>query len=78
MRKGEPPVCSHCKIFIVISAPLVPGKRPDCGCEHTSLTYDFRGLFNIPNQSYKIHLPMRMEKKTYQICKCEIFTVYHK
>lgn len=45
-------------MFILICAPLVPGKRPGCGYEHTSLTYAIRGLLNIPYCSYKTHLPM--------------------
>lgn len=51
-------------MFIVICGPLVPGKRPGCGGERTSLNYIFRGLLNIPNQRYETHLAMWIGEKT--------------
>lgn len=50
-------------MFIVICAPRIPGKKPGCGLKHISLTYAFRGLLNIPNQSYETHMSMRIGEK---------------
>lgn len=63
-RGKKTSTCSYCKTFTVIYAREVPEKRPGCGDGHISVCYIFRGLSNIPNQSYKTQLPIWIGEKS--------------